>query len=69
MVKQAFNDNELDYLQLSSANSINIGRLIPQAMYYIYAFSKLKKEVVDEKIIFSVPSGNFGDLMGGLIAK
>ena len=68
MVKQAFNDRDLDYLQLSSANSINIGRLLPQSIYYVYAYCKLKKQGIDEKIIFSVPSGNFGNLMGGLIA-
>jgi len=69
LVKQAFNDNELDYLQLSSANSINIGRLLPQSMYYVYAYAKLKKQNINEKIIISVPSGNFGNLMGGLIAN
>lgn len=67
LVKQAFNDPSLDYLKLSSANSINIGRLIPQTMYYFYAFSRLAQSNED-KLIFSVPSGNFGDLMGGLIA-
>ena len=68
LVKKAFSDPELDYLELSSANSINIGRLIPQSMYYFYAYAKLCK-TVGEEIVFSVPSGNFGDLMGGLIAK
>ena len=68
LVKQAFNDGELDYLNLSSANSINIGRLIPQSMYYIYAYSRLCDIGKKEEIIFSVPSGNFGNLMGGLIA-
>lgn len=68
LVKQAFNDPELDYLNLSSANSINIGRLIPQAVYYIYAYSRLCDINKGEKIVFSVPSGNFGDLMGGLLA-
>lgn len=67
IVKQAFVDSELGYLNLSSANSINFGRLLPQTVYYFYAYSKLAKE--DEEIIFSVPSGNFGNLMGGLIAK
>jgi threonine synthase len=67
LVKQAFNDRELDELNLSSANSINIGRLIPQSIYYVYAWSRLAKDVNDE-ITFSVPSGNFGDLMGGLLA-
>ncbi len=67
LVKMAFNDCELDYLELSSANSINIGRLLPQAVYYFYAWAKLANP--GEEIILSVPSGNFGDLMGGLIAK
>jgi len=68
MVKEAFADNELDYLNLSSANSINIGRLIPQIVYYFYSFAKLRKGDVDDNIIFSVPSGNFGDMMGGMLA-
>ena len=67
MVKQAFADPELSYLNLSSANSINFGRLLPQIVYYFYAYSKLAKK--GEEVIFSVPSGNFGNLMGGLIAK
>jgi threonine synthase len=67
LVKQAFSDPNLAHLGMSSANSINIGRLIPQTMYYFYAYAKLVDNPV-EKIVFSVPSGNFGDLMGGLIA-
>ena len=67
LVKRAFSDPELNPLNLSSANSINIGRLIPQSVYYFYAWANLKKSET-EKILFSVPSGNFGDLMGGLIA-
>lgn len=67
-VKKAFADGDLNHLGLSSANSINIGRLIPQSMYYFWAWSRLANDAED-KIIFSVPSGNFGDLMGGLIAK
>ncbi len=63
MVKHAFRDPDLN--NLSSANSINFGRLIPQAVYYFYAFSRMNRR----KIIFSVPSGNFGNLMGGIIAK
>jgi threonine synthase len=66
LVKQAFADAELAHLNLSSANSINIGRLVPQTVYYFYAYSRLAKK--DERIIFSVPSGNFGDMMGGLLA-
>jgi threonine synthase len=68
LVKKAFRDPELSHLQLSSANSINIGRLLPQSVYYFYAWSKLS-ENIDDKAVFSVPSGNFGNLMGGLIAR
>ncbi len=68
LVKQAFSDPDLEYLQLSSANSINIGRLIPQVVYYFYAYAKLTENPGGEKIIFSVPSGNFGDMMGGMLA-
>ena len=67
LVKKAFSDPDLAYLGMSSANSINIGRLIPQTMYYFYAYARLSQEA-GERIVFSVPSGNFGDLMGGLIA-
>jgi threonine synthase len=68
LVKQAFLDPKLAQLNLSSANSINIGRLLPQSVYYFYAYAKLAQSI-DEKAIFSVPSGNFGNLMGGLIAR
>jgi threonine synthase len=68
LVKEAFIDPFLSGLPLSSANSINIGRLLPQSVYYFYAWSRLA-ENVDEKALFSVPSGNFGNLMGGLIAR
>ncbi|MBU1704711.1 MAG: threonine synthase, partial [Nanoarchaeota archaeon] len=63
LVKEAFVDPDLKYLNLSSANSINIARLLPQIVYYAYAYSRLGK------VNFSIPSGNFGDLMGGLFAK
>ncbi len=66
LVKQAFADPDLAHLNLSSANSINIGRLIPQSVYYFYAYSMLAAR--GEKITFSVPSGNFGDMMGGVLA-
>ncbi len=69
LVKQAFADAELDYLKLSSANSINIGRLIPQIVYYFYSFAKLRKGNPEDNVIFSVPSGNFGDMMGGMLAQ
>lgn len=68
MVKEAFVDEELtSRLNLTSANSINVGRLIPQSFYYMYAFAQLKDEVADE-IVFSVPSGNFGNLTAGVMA-
>jgi threonine synthase len=67
MVKQAFADPALKHLPLSSANSINIGRLLPQSVYYFYAASRLAKPA--EPIVFSVPSGNFGDMMGCVVAK
>lgn len=66
LVKQAFVDPDLSALDLSSANSINIGRLLPQAVYYFYAQSRASPE--GKRVVFSVPSGNFGDLMGGLLA-
>ncbi|MBN2460777.1 MAG: threonine synthase [Candidatus Cloacimonetes bacterium] len=68
LVKQAFADPDLEYLHLSSANSINIGRLIPQIVYYFYAFARLRKGKANDGVIFSVPSGNFGDMMGGMLA-
>lgn len=68
LVKTAFLDNSLSHASLSSANSINIGRLLPQSVYYIYTWSKLI-ENLNERVVFSVPSGNFGNLMGGLVAK
>jgi threonine synthase len=67
IVKKAFSDPDLKNVGLSSANSINIGRLLPQVLYYFYSYSRVIDEI-DEKVIFSVPSGNFGNLMGGLIA-
>ena len=67
LVKQAFLDNELNTrIKLSSANSINIARLIPQSFYY---FEALKQVDQSRKTVFSVPSGNFGNLTAGLIAK
>ena len=68
LVKTAFLDAELtSKINLSSANSINIARLIPQSFYYFYAYSRLQKK--KEKIVFCTPSGNFGNLCGGLIAQ
>jgi len=67
LVKTAFADPDLKRINLSSANSINFGRLMPQTLYYFWSYSRLV-ENEDEKVIFAVPSGNFGNLMGGLIA-
>ena len=68
LVKAAFVDRPLyDRFTLSSANSINVGRLIPQSFYYIYAFAQLSERDQDE-IVFVVPSGNYGNLTAGLFA-
>ena len=68
LVKRAFSDDELNRkISLTSANSINIGRLIPQMFYYFYAFAQLKDR--NKPIVFSVPSGNLGNLTAGLISK
>lgn len=68
LVKSAFLDKDLNELyNLSSANSINIARLIPQSFYYFEAFKQLPQDEV--KNVFCVPSGNFGNLTAGLMAK
>ncbi len=69
LVKTAFADGDLAGLNLSSANSINIGRLLPQSVYYAWAASRVADVGAGEPVVFSVPSGNFGDLMGGLLAR
>ena len=70
LVKQAFLDNDINYqYRLSSANSINIARLIPQSFYYVDAYRQLLPTLKQKDLIFSVPSGNFGNLTAGLIAK
>lgn len=70
LVKSAFLDRDLrESMILTSANSINVARFLPQAFYYFNSFASLKREGVDGKIVFSVPSGNFGNLTAGLIAK
>jgi threonine synthase len=67
LVKKAFLDENLrDRFNLASANSINIARLIPQSFYYVAAYAALKK--LGEKYVFSVPSGNFGNLTAGILA-
>jgi threonine synthase len=69
LVKQAFSDPALAAYNLSSANSINIGRLLPQSVYYLWAASRLADVAAGEEVVFSIPSGNFGDMMGGLLAR
>ena len=68
LVKQAFLDHELNSkIRLSSANSINIARLIPQSFYYFEAYKQLAG--TGKKVVFCIPSGNFGNLTAGLFAK
>jgi threonine synthase len=68
MVKEAFGDQDLSKkLTLSSANSINIARLLPQSFYYVYALAELQKKRLGSPV-FSIPSGNFGNLTGALLA-
>ena len=67
-VKSTFADSDLRKIEFSSANSINFGRLLPQTLYYFWSYSRVA-EKKGEKVIYSVPSGNFGNLMGGLIAN
>lgn len=68
LVKEAFNDAELNKsLRLTSANSINIARLIPQTFYYFNAYAQLRRKGVKD-IVFAVPSGNFGNIGAGLLA-
>jgi threonine synthase len=67
LVKQAFLDRELsERMNLTSANSINLSRLVPQSFYYIHSARQLPEGV---KPVFVVPSGNFGNLTAGLLAK
>lgn len=67
LVKRAFADQVFSGIRLTSANSINIGRLLPQIVYYVYAYCRLAQP--GEAMTVSVPSGNFGDMMGALFSK
>ncbi|MBC3540285.1 threonine synthase [Rufibacter sediminis] len=71
LVKQAFSDEELNQKKnLSSANSINVARWLPQMVYYFHAWGQWKKQHPEAtEITISVPSGNFGNLAAGLLAK
>lgn len=68
MVKKAFLDKSItDHMQLTSANSINIARWLPQLFYFVFAYKQLKSRGKD--IVFSVPSGNFGNICAGIVAS
>ena len=70
LVKTAFTDKDLRAkFRLSSANSINISRLLPQGFYYMYASLLAQTENPGKEIVVTVPSGNFGNLTSGLIAR
>ncbi|NRS89796.1 threonine synthase [Flavobacterium sp. 7E] len=67
MVKKAFLDDSLKQHNLTSANSINIARWLPQMFYFFFAYKALKKQ--NKPLVFSCPSGNFGNICAGIIAK
>lgn len=68
LVAEAINDRPFaERYGITSANAINVGRLLPQAFYYLYTFIKVK-QYLEEDLIFSVPCGNFGNLIAGLYA-
>lgn len=70
LVKAAFMDKELnERMLLTSANSINVARFLPQAFYYFYAYAQLKKLGKADNIVVGVPSGNFGNITAGLFGK
>lgn len=70
LVKSAFMDRELnEHLQLTSANSINVARFLPQAFYYFYAYAQLKRVGKADNVVVCVPSGNFGNITAGLFGK
>ena len=68
MVKKAFLDSEItEKRKLTSANSINLARWLPQMFYYFLAYKQLQEK--PEKLVFSVPSGNFGNICAGMLAR
>lgn len=70
LVKNAFMDSELnEQLKLTSANSINVARFLPQAFYYFHAYAQLKKLGKEKEVVMCVPSGNFGNITAGLFGK
>lgn len=70
LVKNAFMDEELNrHMKLTSANSINVARFLPQAFYYFYAYAQMKKAGKAGQLVVCVPSGNFGNITAGLFGK
>jgi threonine synthase len=70
LVKSAFMDGELNkHMKLTSANSINVARFLPQAFYYFYAYAQLKRLGKADNVVVCVPSGNFGNITAGLFGK
>ena len=70
LVKNAFMDKELNgHMLLTSANSINVARFLPQAFYYFYAYAQLRRQGKSENLVVCVPSGNFGNITAGLFGK
>jgi len=67
MVKKAFLDTDLSHKNLTSANSINIARWLPQMFYFFFAYKQLKSQ--NKPLVFSCPSGNFGNICAGILAK
>ncbi len=70
LVKTAFLDEDLNkHMRLTSANSINVARFLPQAFYYFNAYARLKEKGLSHDVVICVPSGNFGNLTSGLVGK
>lgn len=70
LVKSAFADNELNTrMKLTSANSINVARFLPQAFYYFHAYAQMKRRGMADNLVVCVPSGNFGNITAGLFAQ
>ncbi len=70
LVKNAFMDADLNaHMRLTSANSINVARFLPQAFYYFYAYAQMKKRGLADQLVVCVPSGNFGNICSALFGK
>lgn len=70
LVKNAFMDEELNaHMRLTSANSINVARFLPQSFYYFWAYAQMKRQGLGDELVICTPSGNFGNICAGLFAK